>query len=143
MRIVVGFFIVFLLLGCEFKSKMGFENGWCSSNEYLRSYTSIKGYEKADLWFRFAVDENYAYDNFVFVLEVTTPDKLYMVDTLSFTLDSLAHPTVMGEYINDKIIISDMSLLQGAYHFRVKQIMCDTLFGVRKCGLRVIPKQDN
>lgn len=122
---------------------MGFENGWRSSQEYLKSYTSIKGSEKADLWLRLTVDEKYKYDNFVFVLEVTTPNKLYRTDTLSFTLDSTTRSMVRGEFINDKVIISDMFLVQGAYHFRVKQIMSDTLFGVRKCGLRVIPKQDN
>lgn len=143
MRIIIVFSIIFLLFGCKVKSKMEFENGWCNSQEYLKSYTSIKGSEKADLCLRLAVDEKYKYKNFVFVLQITTPDKLYTIDTLSFTLDSTMRSTVRSEFINDKVIISDMFLTQGAYHFRVKQIMCDTLWGVRKCTLRVIPKQDN
>lgn len=132
-----------ILTSCEIASRVNFSDGWLRDEIYEYNYTAVDGDENGDLMIYFSISEWYKYKNVILELEVITPDSLRMIKKLPISLDSVSKSIIRGKHRTNKIIISDMHLKQGHYQFKLKQIVSDTLQGVRDCKLRIVPSRIN
>ena len=134
-----------ILTSCGMASKVNFIDGWLADEVYEYNYTAVDGDENGDLMIYFSNNQDYKYENVIFELEVITPDSLRMTKEFSISLgsvsDSVSKFIIKRKCRTNKIIISDMRLKQGKYQFKLKQIVSDTLHGVRNCKLRIAPRR--
>lgn len=129
------FFLLVVLYGCTTDRK-NFEKGWSSRDEYFFDYTSLNDTLPSALLFHVVPDKSYKYKNFSFELLVIDPHFKMYKDTISVMFDT----TSVYRKGASHIIMSNLLMQEGHYRFRVKEVMCDTLFGIKDFNLRIIPK---
>lgn len=124
-----------MLISCTSDGKK-LEKGWSSRDEYMYDYISVSDSLPCDLLFHVNLKGDYRYKNLNFELLVVDPQYKIYRDTLSVFFSGNA------EYggADNHLLISDMILHEGDYRFRIKQVMCDTLWGVKEINLRIVPK---
>lgn len=129
------FFLVVVLLGCN-SSQKDFQKGWCSSDEYFFDHTSLNDSVPCGVMFHLMPDKNYPYQNFNFEFLVVDPHFKMYKDTVSIMIDT----TKMLKTGENHLFMSGLRMVKGDYRFRVRQIMCDTLKGVKDFKLRIVPQ---
>lgn len=128
--------LIFLLFASCASDVKKLDNGWSRHDEYMFDYRSEDDSLSFDLLFHIRLNRDYGYRNLNFELMVVAPDYKMYCDTLSIEFGDYARYGA----VENKILISDMILTKGDYRFRIKQVMSDTLWGVREINLRMVPE---
>lgn len=127
--------LLVMLCGCNHTQK-DFHKGWCSNDEYFFDYTSLNDTVPCGVMFHLMPDKSYRYKNFSFEFLVVDPHFKMYKDTVSVMLDT----TMMFKTGENHLFMSGLQMVKGDYRFRVKQIMCDTLKGIKDFKLRIVPQ---
>lgn len=123
------------LVGCSV-DRCNYSNGWAEDDEYIFNYTSTNDTTLFDLLVYVELERSYQYRNLNLELTVVDPRHKIYKDHVSIPFDSVT----MYKKGQSEIVISNMKLKRGDYLFRVKEKMCDTLFGVKNFKMRLVPK---
>lgn len=128
--------LIFLIVcsSCATNTKK-LDGVWGHRDEYMYDYISVSDSLPCDLLLNIRLNPDYPYKNLN--IEIMAVDSKYKIfcDTLSILLGKKSQYGAVVSHL----LMSDMILRKGDYRFRIKQVMSDTLRGVKEINLRIVP----